>query len=589
MNHLGRFLAIGAVLVGVGGIAGCDKGEKNDNAATKSAPASSAATDANLRVLWTNDMHGYLTPNYHREEGDAAYVERAKTEGKLGGLAHVATVLNQQRAQAANKTLVVDGGDTWHGTIVPLRLNGKPVLDVMNAMGYDAMVLGNVEFIYGKEILTGLIKQAKFPILAANMFDLDFGERIQVENLKPYIVKEVNGLKVGIIGMTYQWNSKTVAPAAVEGWSFGLREQELQADVDHLRNVEKVDLVIMLSHMGWPADAKYCTVVSGIDLIIGAHTHDILYKPTLIYNEATKRDTLIVQAGSQGKMVGQIDLKIQDKKIVAFDQTLFPVRAKDVQPDAKIAKMIEDMRAPYKAELERVIGTTETLMYRLANWQNTADNFITDAIRERSKTDISFSASWRFGASVLPGPITVEDIYNFIPSEAPVNLMKIKGADLKEILEEAIDNVQAQDAFEQVGGDMLRYSGIEIVVDLKKPTGERVRTMKVNGKPFDANKMYTVAGLNAAVNNDARSVDRAITKKVGPLEVIAYIEEKKVIAPKLDNRITDPTGRILADNVDIQEYWTNTGRAQVNVDTDKVFRYSGAVGNDGKFKTQRTQ
>lgn len=576
-QSFGRSLAIIVLALGTA-ISGCQK--KNNTAAGE-------LKDANLRIVWTNDMHGYLSPNYHREEGDDAYVDRAKAEGKLGGMANVATIINQERTKMPNKTLVLDAGDTWHGTIVPLRLNGKPVVDVMNAMGYDAMVLGNVEYIYGKDILTGLIKQAKFPILAANIYDLDFGERIKVNNLYPYVVKQVNGLKVGIIGMTYQWATKTVAPSAVEGWSFGLREQEVQADIDHLRNDEKVDLVIMLSHMGWAADAKYATIVHGIDLIVGAHTHDILYKPTLVYNDTSKRDTLIVQAGSQGKMVGEMDLKVQDKKIVAFEQTLFPVRAKDVQQDAKIAKMIEDVRAPYKAELERVIGRTDTLMYRLANWQNTADNLITDAIHERSKTEAAFSASWRFGASVVPGPITVEDIYNLIPSEAPVILMKVKGEDLKDILEEAIDNVQAQDAFEQVGGDMLRYSGLELVVDLKKPMGERVRSLKINGKPYDPKKMYNISGLNAAVNNDQRVVDRVITNKIGPQEVIAYIEEKKVIAPKLDNRITDPAGHILADNVDIQEYWTNSGRNQVDLNVDKVFRWGGTAGKDGKFTAER--
>ena len=580
MSYFGRYLAIGAVLLFA--VAGCDKSKPG-------AGAGSEMKDANLRILWTNDTHGYLSPNFHREEGDADYADRAKIEGKLGGFAHIATVVNRQRAQAPDKTILVDGGDTWHGTIVPLRLNGKPVLDVMNAIGYDAMVPGNVEFIYGKDILTGLIKDAKFPIVAANMFDLDFGERIQSPNLHPYIIKKVGALKVGIIGMTYQWNSKTVAPAAVEGWSFGLREEEVQNDIDHLRNKEGVDLVVMLSHMGWPADAKYATIVNGIDVIVGAHTHDILYKPTMVYNENAKRDVLIVQAGSQGKMLGQLDLKVEGKKIAAFEQTLFPIRSKDIPADPKIQKMIDDARAPYKAELERVIGKTDTLIYRLANWQNTADNLITDAIRERSKTDVSFSASWRFGASTLPGPITVEDIYNLIPSEAPVNLMKIKGSDLKEVLEEAIDNVQAQDAFEQVGGDMLRYSGMEIVVDLKKTFPNRIQSIKVAGKPFEPNKMYTMSGLNAAVNNDERSVDKVITNKVGPLEVIAYIEEKKVVAPKLDNRITDPSGRILADNVDIQEYWTNTGRAAVDVNKDRIFRYAGSLQTNGKFTAERKQ
>lgn len=540
-----------------------------------------------VRILWTNDTHGFLSPNYHREEGDDAYVERAAKEGKLGGMAHIATLVKRQRAEQPDKTILVDSGDTWHGTIVPLRLNGRPVLDVMNAIGYDAMTPGNVEFIYPQKILAGLIKNAKFPILAANFYDLEFDERVKLPNLYPYIVKKIGNLKVGIIGMTYQWNTKAVAPENVKGWSFGLRIDEIKADIDRLRNKEKVDLVVMLSHMGWPVDEKYASLVDGIDVIVGAHTHDVLYKPALVYNEKAKREVLIVQSGSQGKMLGQLDLKVKDGRVIAYEQTLLPVRSKDIQPDPKIAKMIEGYRAPYKKELERVIGRTETLIYRLANWQNTGDNLITDAIRSRFKTDVTVSASWRFGGNTLPGPITVEDIYNLIPSEAPVQLLKIKGQDLWNVVEESVDNVQATDPFEQVGGDMLRYSGMEVMVDLKKSFPNRVQSIKVGGQPLDKNKIYSVAGLNAAVSNDERVVSKVSTRNPGPLEVIAYIEEKKVVAPKLDNRITDPKGRILADNVDIQQYWSESGRKEFNLDKDNIFRYAGKLKSNGRFAAKR--
>ena len=543
--------------------------------------------DPDLRILWTNDTHGYLSPNYHREEGDDAYVERAPREGRLGGMAHIATLVKRQRAELAGKTLLVDSGDTWHGTIVPLRLDGRPMLEVMNAIGYDAMTPGNVEFIYPQEVLTGLIRDAKFPILAANFYDTEFGDRVKLPNLHPYIVKQVGALRIGILGMTYQWNFKAVAPANVQGWSFGLREKEIRADIAHLRGVEKVDLVIVLSHMGWPVDEKYAALVEGIDVIVGAHTHDVLYKPTLVYNEKSGREVLIVQSGSQGKMLGQLDLKVKDRRVIAFEQTLFPVRAKDIEPDAQIAAMIEGYRAPYKQELERVIGRTETLLYRLANWQNTGDNLITDAIRSRFKTDVTVSASWRFGGNTLPGPITVEDVYNLIPSEAPVQLFKVKGEDLWNIVEESVHNVQATDPFEQVGGDMLRYSGMEVKVDLQKPFPTRVQSIKVGGQPLDRSKVYSVAGLNAAVNNDARVIAKTVTARPGPLEVIAYIEEKKVIAPKLDDRITDPRGRILADNIDMQRYWTESGRKEFDLDRDQVFRYAGALAKNGRFATRR--
>ena len=180
--------------------------------------------DPDIRILWTNDTHGYLSPNYHREEGDDAYVERAPREGRLGGMAYIASLVKRQRAERPDRTVLVDSGDTWHGTIVPLRLNGRPMLEVMNAIGYDAMTPGNVEFIYPQSVLSGLIRDAKFPILAANFYDTEFEDRVKLANLYPYIVRKVGNLKVGIIGMTYHWNIRAVAPANVEGWSFGLRE-----------------------------------------------------------------------------------------------------------------------------------------------------------------------------------------------------------------------------------------------------------------------------------------------------------------------------------------------------------------------------
>jgi S-sulfosulfanyl-L-cysteine sulfohydrolase len=566
------------VLISLGAfvwLTGCDSG-----------PAKISNPD--IRILWTNDTHGFLSPNYHREEGDDSYVERAPKEGKLGGMAHIATLVKRQRTEMPDKSLLVDAGDTWHGTIVPLRLNGRPVLEVMNAIGYDAMTPGNVEFIYSQEILTQLIADAKFPILAANFYSTEFfEERVKLKNLHPYIVKKVGDLKIGLIGMTYHWNIRTVAPANVKNWSFGLRMEEVKNDIAHLRDKEKVDLVVMLSHMGWPVDEKFASLVGGIDVIVGAHTHDVLYKPSLVYNEKSQRDVLIVQSGSQGKMLGQLDLKVKDKRVAAYEQTLFPVRSKDIEPDPKIAKMIEDYRAPYKQELERVIGRTETLLYRLANWQNTGDNLITDAVRSRFKTDVSVSASWRFGGNTIPGPITVEDVYNLIPSEAPVHLMKIKGQDLWDVVEESVNNVQATDPFEQVGGDMLRYSGMEVKVDLKKSYPDRVQSIHVGGKPLDKTKIYSVAGMNSAVNNDERAFGKIVTSKPVPLEVIAYIEEKKVVAPKLDNRITDPEGRILADNIDIQQYWTESGRKEFDLNKNKVFRYIGKLKDNSRFATKR--
>ena len=539
---------------------------------------------ADIRILWTNDTHGYLSPLYHREEGDDRFVERAKREGRVGGFAYIATVIQRQRAELQDRTLLFDTGDTWHGTVVPVRMAGAPVVELMNEMGYDAMVPGNVEFFYDRRTLEGLFSKAKFPMLMANIYDAEWGERAVLPNVKPYIIKQINGLKVGVVGMTYHWMSKVTDHPQ---WSFGLRVPEVQADIDHLRNEEKVDLVILLSHMGWKADTKYAELVSGVDVIVGAHTHDILYRPTIIYNEKNKQDVLVVQCGSHGKMVGQLDLKVSKGHVIAYEQTLFPIRTRDVTPDPHIAAYIKKLRAPYKAELERVIGKTTTLLYRQGTWQSTADNLVTDALRSRTNQDIAIKQPGRYGAAVLPGPITVEDIYNIIPAEAPIYQIKFSGSDLNMMFESAIDNVITDDVLQQIGGYMWRFSGIELSIDLSKPYPKRIQTFTINGKPVNDKKLYSIAEFDMFFRNSPQAVDIQKTDKIGPHEVIAYIEEQKQVSAELDHRITNHDGEIMADHPHLHETWGITGRNEVNLDTAKVYKYQGSLDKLGRLRNKK--
>ena len=537
-----------------------------------------------IRILWTNDTHGYLSPLYHREEGDDRFVERAKREGRVGGFAYIATIVKRQRAELQDRTILLDSGDTWHGTVVPVRMAGAPVVELMNEMGYDAMVPGNVEFFYDQKTLESLFSKAKFPILMANIYDAEWGERAELPNVKPYIIKQINGLKIGIVGMTYHWMSKV---ADHPQWSFGLRVPEVQADIDHLRNEEKVDLVILLSHMGWKADTKYAELVTGVDVIVGAHTHDILYRPSIIYNETSKHDVLVVQCGSHGKMVGQLDLKVSKGHVKAYEQTLFPIRTRDVTPDPHIAAYIEKLREPYKAELERVIGNTTTLLYRQGTWQSTADNLVTDALRARTQQDITIKQPGRYGAAVLPGPITVEDIYNIVPAESPIYQVKFSGSDLHMMFEAAIDNVITDDVLQQIGGYMWRFSGIELSIDLSKPYPNRIQKLTINGKPVKDNTLYSIAEFDMFFRNSPQAVDIHKTDKIGPHEVIAYIEEQKQVSAELDHRITDHNGEIMADHPHLHETWEITGRNEVNLDTDRVYKYQGSLDKSGRLTNKK--
>lgn len=539
-----------------------------------------ASPSADLRILWTNDTHGYLSPLFHREEGEDRFVERARREGRVGGFAYIATITNRQRAELPNKTLLLDSGDTWHGTVVPVRLGGSPVVQVMNAMGYDAMVPGNVEFFYDKDILKHLFTEADFPIVAANFFDRNWNEPVSLPNLHPYIIKRLAGLKIGIIGMTYHWLTKV---SDQPQWSAGLRVQEVQAYIDHLRKQEDVDLVVMLSHMGWKVDAKYAEMVSGVDVIIGAHTHDTLYRPTLVYNKNSNREVVIVQCGSHGKMVGQLDLKVNHRRITAFDQTLFPVRAHELKPDPDISALIKKLRAPYKQELERVIGVTSSLIYRQATWQSPADNLLSDALRERSAQDIALIQPARYGATILPGPITVEDIYNLVPTETPIYHMKFSGRSLRNIFEAAVDNVANKNVLEKIGGNMLRFSGVELVVNLENSYPHRIEKMRISGEPVEDDKLYSLAEFNVFFKNNPLAIDSHATDKIGPHEVIAYIEEHHHVAPVLDRRITNQHGVIMSDHQHTHEVWSASGRPSTDLDKARAFRYYGKLNNSKRF------
>jgi sulfur-oxidizing protein SoxB len=533
-----------------------------------------------IRILRTNDTHGYLSPLYHREEGDDQFVERAKREGRVGGFAYIASIVNRQRDALPGRTLLLDSGDTWHGTVVPVRLAGTPVVEVMNAMGYDAMVPGNVEMFYDQETIEKLLASANFPIVAANLYDAEWDERANLPNTQPYIIKQVNGLKVGIIGMTYHWMSKV---SDQPQWAFGLRVEEVQGDIDTLREQEEVDLVIMLSHMGWKVDQKYAELVSGIDVIVGAHTHDTLYRPTLVYNEQSKRDVIIVQCGSHGKLLGQLDIRVADGQVAAFEQTLFPIRSREITPDPEIASLIEKFRAPYREELERVIGKTRTVLYRQGTWQSPADNLVSDALRARTAQDITVTQPGRYGASILPGPITVEDVYNLVPIESPVYQMKFNGGDLRSMLEAAIDNVLDEDALNRVGGNMWRYSGINLTVDLSRQFPGRIQQMEIGGEAVENDKFYSLAEFNMFFRNSASAVDVVKTEKIGPHEVIAYIEEQEEVAPVLDDRLTDQDGHVMGDHTHLQKVWEETGRNEVDIDLSRFYRYQGTLGKNGRF------
>jgi sulfur-oxidizing protein SoxB len=493
--------------------------------------ASTATTagkaEYNLRILWTNDTHGYLQPLYHREDFEVDYLETAKKEGKIGGWAYLASLIKKYRNEMPNNTLLLDAGDTWHGTGVALFTKGAAIVKIMNKLKFDAMTPGNVDFLYPSEVFLNRVEEARFPILAMNMYDTEWGDPAMPQ----YAIKEIGDLKIAIIGMTYQWSAKTGNREYTADWSFGLREDEMKALIKKIKANDKPDLLIVLSHMGYKVDKKYASRINGIDVIIGAHTHDNVHKPPVI------NDTIVVQAGSHGKFLGKLDLLVKGGKVAGFKHEIVRTVIKNIKPDPDIARLIDSEYEPYKKKLRRIIGETKVMLYRHATYESTMDDFITDAYREMLKTDVAFSPAWRFGLTILPGKISVEDVYGMVPTEEPIITFMIKGSNLKSILEAALDNVLASDPYEQLGGDLIRFSGMNIRINEKKPFGKRISSIRIGGKPMDPEKKYTVVTANTQFHKAPAAENVSTLNKIAVEELISYIEKKKVIGHPLDGRV----------------------------------------------------
>ena len=499
-----------------------------------------ASATEQIRIITTNDIHSYLKPIYYRylddikpwgkvsREGD--YVNKAKIEGKIGGMAHVASMIKKLKAEKPGKNLLFDAGDTWHGGGITFFDKGVAMVKIMNAIGYDAMVPGNWEFFYKNDHFLDLIDMANFPVIAYNLADKEWEEPA----LDQYIIRKVGQLKVAIVGYTYPWTALTSAITGAAKWyKFGIKEDEARDLLAEIRKKEDPDLVVFISHGGFGLDQKYAKRVDGIDVMLSGHTHDEVLDP-VVWN-----DTLVFQGGAHGKYVVSLDLEIKDKKIVDFEYRLNKVMQNRIDPDPEVSKLIEDAYLPYEAELSKIIGKSEVLMHRRDFWQSTVGNLITDAMREIQKTDVAFFPAWRFGASVLPGKITKEDIYNVIPTEGHIFTFSMRGKEIKNLLENILSSVVNKDPYTRVGGDMIRFSGMKILCDLAKPAGKRVLRINIGGEEFSEEKVFSVASAHTRFQNNPLFGATHVkdTGKMIVEELINYIERKSIIKSTLDDRI----------------------------------------------------
>ena len=482
----------------------------------------------NVTLLHVTDIHGQLVPVYFREpstnlgvgeargqpphvtgkdflkrfgiadKSAAAYAltsegfaSLAKSYGKIGGLDRLATVVKRVRAERGDKVLLLDGGDTWQGSLGANRSKGQDMVDCMALLKPDAMT-GHWEFTYGEERVKQLIDGLGFPFLALNIRDSEWNEPV----FEPSRMFERGGVKIAVLGQAFPYTPVANPRWLMPKWSFGIREEDVRAQVDKARK-GGAQLVVLLSHNGFDVDRKLAARVAGIDVILTGHTHDALPEAIKVGN------TLLIASGSHGKFVSRLDLDVQGGAVKGFRYKLIPLFADAIAPDAEMTAAVSKARAPYAAELARVVGQADSLLYRRGNFNGTFDDLICAALLKERDAEIVLSPGFRWGTSVLPGqPITVEDIHNATAITYPqVYRLPMSGQRLKDVLEDVADNLFNPDPYYQQGGDMVRCGGLAYAIDVSKPIGSRISAMThlKSGKPIDPAKDYTVAGW-ASVN-----------------------------------------------------------------------------------------
>ena len=451
------------------------------------------------------------------------FTAAARTYGKVGGFAHLATLVKRLKASRPG-ALLLDGGDTWQGSATALWTKGQDMVDACKLLGVDIMT-GHWDFTLGtdrvKEIVTRELA-GKIEFLAQNVRTADFGDPV----FPAYSMRSVNGVPVAIVGQAYPYTPIANPRYFVADWTFGIQEESLQKVVDEARS-KGAQAVVLLSHNGMDLDLKLASRVRGIDAILGGHTHDGVPAPSIVANGGGR--TLVTNAGSNGKFLAVLDLEVKDGKVAAYRYKLLPVFSNLLPADAAMATLIDKLRSPYKAKLGESLAVTEGLLYRRGNFNGTFDQLLLDGLMAEKNAEIAFSPGFRWGTSLLPGQaITVEHLMDQTAITYPyVTVNELTGETIKTILEDVADNLFNPDPYYQQGGDMVRVGGLRYAIDPRAIIGGRISRMTLGGKPIDAAKRYKVAGW-APVSEEAKA---AGGEPIWEL-MTRYLKGQKTITPR---------------------------------------------------------
>ena len=448
-----------------------------------------------LTILQMNDSHAYLElhPEVFIEQG-------VETYRHVGGYARIATIFNQAREENPGGVLALDNGDTFHGTYPAVASKGEALVPILNGLGFDGMT-GHWEFAYGPEQLNKLVSMLNYPMLAANIYDQQTDERV----FPSHRVIERAGLRIGVIGIAEHIVDKTMPPHFSTGIYFTLGNEELPGIIAELRDEKKVDLVVVLSHFGFPQEEKLVREVDGIDILLSGHTHNRLEKPVII------NDTILIQSGCHGSFIGRLDVEFSDGKIQSFAHQLIEV-TEELVPDPEVDKLVNAVMSPDRAMLEEVVGQTEVALNRYYQLETTMDNLLLEALLDATGAELAFSNGWRYGAPVLEGDVTVNDLWNMIPTNPPVSTVEMRGAEIVAMLEENLENTFASDPYNQMGGYLKRCLGLKVYVKVENPTGTRIQSLFIGDQLVDNEKTYfasfvTVQGVPKKYGTNRKNLE----------------------------------------------------------------------------------
>ena len=426
-----------------------------------------------LNILFINDVHGYLAPH-----SELFYDDTGEVVQTVGGYAHIAGLVDDIRKENPN-TLFFDGGDTLHGTKPLVDSQGEAIVPILNALKLDGLV-GHWDFAYGPKHLKDISKKLNFPILGCNVFKEDGSNFLQPTNMY-----EKEGLKIGVVGICAMIVDKVMPEKMATGLKFTSGVDEVPKYIQKLKE-EGADIIVLLSHNGFPQDVALLKKVDGIDICLSAHTHNRIYTPIEV------NGTRIVQCGCHGAFVGKFTIEIEDKKIKHCEYELIKVDS-SLPKNAEVNTLAQKVLEPYHEIRTTILGRTDTILHRYNTMNSTMDNFLLKAIAHVTNTDIAFSNGWRYGAPIPVGNITENDLYNMAPMNPPVSTVELKGAEIKEMLEENLERTFCKNPFGQMGGYAKRVYGLQINMRIENPKGHRIQEIYYKGSHIDLEKTYKVS------------------------------------------------------------------------------------------------